>query len=234
MAKEKETKQEAPKETKPEAPKKPEKGKPEKEQPSGKEGKDTKGGKTGKEDKGKKEEGKQPAEAPAKSKAQALRDFFKKGFSNLPIIIYALVALNLILMVSAMSYIYYIKFVYKRPIVTEKSAKAEIDEKKDGTAEIIEYKLDPFTVNMSKAKGKRYVNAKFDLIAVNWETRDELDKKVDKIRDAIIKILDDKYPEELITVQGKLFLKDQIVTEVNRILSRGSIKEVFIESFLIQ
>jgi flagellar basal body-associated protein FliL len=193
-----------------------------------------KGAKTDKADKGaagdkEKQEGAEVAEGDKAKVLQKGLAFLKAGG-----VFYVILGLNFIVASVVFSYVYYLKFVYKKPTITDTMAMEEVKQKAEEMVEIIEYKLEPFVVNLSKHDKNKYLNARFTLIALDFDTKNELDKKVDKIRDAIISILNEKSAGEISTVQGKLFLKDQIVTSINRILLRGSVKEVYIESFVVQ
>ena len=53
-------------------------------------------------------------------------------------------------------------------------------------------------------------------------------------RDQIVKILNSKKYEDIETIQGKLFLKDQIATSMNGILHKGSVKDVYFNEFVVQ
>jgi flagellar FliL protein len=54
-----------------------------------------------------------------------------------------------------------------------------------------------------------------------------------KARDKIVKILTDKTVDDLESIQGKLFLKDKIVAEVNQILHKGLVKDVYFTDFVM-
>lgn len=145
-----------------------------------------------------------------------------------------IVGISFFIIISSAFFIFYLKVIYQRPIISNQELENKVIEDAEAYPEFIEYKLEPLTVNLKRTNEDNYVNTKFTLIAVDYETKGELDKKVDIIRDKIIEILSNKTAIELVSVQGKLFLKDQIVTEVNAILKRGSVKEAYIESFVIQ
>ncbi|MNU05152.1 flagellar basal body-associated protein FliL [compost metagenome] len=55
-----------------------------------------------------------------------------------------------------------------------------------------------------------------------------------KARDKIVRLLNDNAFSDLETIQGKLFLKDKIAMEVNSILHRGIVKDVFFSDFVVQ
>jgi flagellar FliL protein len=154
--------------------------------------------------------------------------------SELGVVGLALVIINTLGILTVIYLTYYTKFAYHKPTITDKKVMVEIEEQKDKLMDFIDYKLEPFTVNLNKSPYGKFVNTKFTLLAVDYATKDELDKKIDKVRDSIISILNKKYPEELSSIQGKLFLKDQIVTTINGLLEKGSIREVYIETFIIQ
>ncbi|MNU01437.1 flagellar basal body-associated protein FliL [compost metagenome] len=55
-----------------------------------------------------------------------------------------------------------------------------------------------------------------------------------KARDQIVRILNDKNFSDLESIQGKLFLKDKIASEVNQLLRKGVVKDVFFSDFVVQ
>jgi flagellar FliL protein len=55
-----------------------------------------------------------------------------------------------------------------------------------------------------------------------------------KARDKIVRVLNDQVFNDLESIQGKLFLKDKIAMEVNGILHKGVVKDVFFSDFVVQ
>jgi len=161
-------------------------------------------------------------------------DKSKKSSNSFNKIYIISLALNLFLVLASAFLILYIKHFKKSSFISDDQLKEKIVKEIKGYPDFIEYKLEPFTVNLKKSKLDNYLNARFTLIAIDHDTKGELDRKVDLIRDKIIEILNNKSALDLVSVQGKLFLKDQIVTQINTILNKGSVKEVYIESFVIQ
>ena len=53
-------------------------------------------------------------------------------------------------------------------------------------------------------------------------------------RDSIVRILNSKTYDDIETIQGKLFLKDQIAVTLNRSLDEGVVKDVYFGEFLVQ
>jgi len=96
------------------------------------------------------------------------------------------------------------------------------------------YPMDQFIVNLLNENGSRYLKTTIDLEMDKQELSAELDKKKAIIRDIIIKILSSKTFEEISTVKGKERLKEEIVDQINRILSDGEIQNIFFTDFVIQ
>ncbi len=96
------------------------------------------------------------------------------------------------------------------------------------------YPMDQFIVNLLNENGSRYLKATIDLEMDKQELSAELDKKKAIIRDIIIKILSSKTFEEISTVKGKERLKEEIVDQINQILSDGEIQNIFFTDFVIQ
>jgi len=94
--------------------------------------------------------------------------------------------------------------------------------------------LDKFIVNLSSDSGSRYLRAALNLELSSEELQAEVEKKTPLIRDIIIKVLSAKSYEEISTIRGKEALKDEIVSELNKIFVDGRIENVFFTEFVVQ
>ncbi|HAK89557.1 MAG TPA: hypothetical protein DCP24_10965 [Nitrospiraceae bacterium] len=54
------------------------------------------------------------------------------------------------------------------------------------------------------------------------------------MRDAIVIVLSNKTPEELMTEEGKLQCKDEIILTANRILGDNTVKNLYFTDFVMQ
>lgn len=123
-------------------------------------------------------------------------------------------------------------------------AKQTMDAKKGGTesskrgtnyAEIGQmYPMDQFVVNLYSESGSRYLKTVINFELANEELAGELDAKSPLVRDIIIKALSAKTYEEISTIKGKENLKDEIVLNVNEVVSDGRINNLFFTDFVIQ
>ncbi len=96
------------------------------------------------------------------------------------------------------------------------------------------YALDKFIVNLASDGGSRYLRTKINLELSSPEFQAEVDKKKPLVRDIIIRVLSAKSYEEISTIRGKETLKDELVTELNKVFVDGQVKNVFFTEFVIQ
>lgn len=96
------------------------------------------------------------------------------------------------------------------------------------------YPMDQFIVNLYSESGSRYLKTSINFELAGEELAMELDTKKPLIRDIVIKALSAKTYEEVSTIKGKENLKDEIVLNVNEIISDGQIKNLFFTDFVIQ
>ena len=96
------------------------------------------------------------------------------------------------------------------------------------------YALDKFIVNLSSDSGSRYLRTTVNLELSSEEFQAEVDKKKPLIRDIIIRVLSAKSYEEISTIRGKEALKDEIVTELNKVFEDGYVQNIFFTEFVIQ
>lgn len=98
----------------------------------------------------------------------------------------------------------------------------------------VTYSLDPFTVNLADTEDTRIVQVKVTLEMLDEDGFEEVVSMGAHARDTIVKILNGKSFPELQTIQGKLFLKDEITVALNKQLKRSFIKDVYFSRFILQ
>jgi len=96
-------------------------------------------------------------------------------------------------------------------------------------------KLDKFTVNLG-GEPHRTIRLEVNLELLNQESYEEVMDAtlMPKIRDRIVNILNENSFSDLESIQGKLFLKEKITSQVNSILDQGVVKDVFFSEFVVQ
>ena len=96
------------------------------------------------------------------------------------------------------------------------------------------FPLDGFTANLAQGDGaRRFARINLVLKFSKNSNEEEFKRRKAQIRDAIITILNSKRPEDLLNVQGKGFLKEEIKSSINSFLVDGSVIDVFYVSFQI-
>jgi len=96
------------------------------------------------------------------------------------------------------------------------------------------YALDKFIVNLASDGGSRYLRCAVNLELSSEEFQAEVDKKKPLIRDIMIRVLSAKSYEEISTIRGKESLKDEMVNELNKIFTDGTVENVFFTEFVVQ
>jgi flagellar FliL protein len=97
--------------------------------------------------------------------------------------------------------------------------------------------LDPFLVNLADPQAARFVKVTFQL-GLTGES-EEFSKNpvaIAAARDAIISLLSAKTSEQILTVEGKNKLREEVRDRVNSVLgaSRAKVQSVYIVEFVVQ
>ncbi|MDY6791183.1 MAG: flagellar basal body-associated FliL family protein [Thermodesulfobacteriota bacterium] len=95
-------------------------------------------------------------------------------------------------------------------------------------------KLETFIVNLGDKGGKRYLRVSMDLELENGESAKVVDKRLPKLRDAVLMILPTKKYEDIGTVQGKSALRNEILTKLNELMEPEAIKNIYFTEFVVQ
>jgi flagellar FliL protein len=120
------------------------------------------------------------------------------------------------------------------PVITEKDAEVELKKKQEGQeANPVVYTMDPFVVNL-EGQPRRIIRTVLSLEMLDEDGFEEVVRLGAKTRDSIVRLLNGKSYSDVETVQGKLFLKDQIASILNQELKTGVVKDVFFNEFVVQ
>lgn len=102
----------------------------------------------------------------------------------------------------------------------------------DVTGPIME--LEPFLLNLADRDDLRFLKVSIKLELDRPEEQTDFQQKVPAIRDALLVLLSSKESQLLRTVNGKRRIREEIMTRVNGVMSKGSIANVFLTDFIIQ
>ena len=95
------------------------------------------------------------------------------------------------------------------------------------------YTMDPFIVNLA-GEPQKSLQLEINVEMLGEDGFEELIRLGPDTRDKIVSLLSQKNFSELESIQGKLFLKDQIASNINSFLTTGVVKEIYFTSFLVQ
>ena len=107
----------------------------------------------------------------------------------------------------------------------------------DGMAkkeEGILFPLESFTANLAQGDGaRRFVRMVAVLKFSTDSSEEEFQARIPQIRDTVINTLNSKRPEDILKVEGKTFLKEEIKSSINSFLIDGRVLDVFYVSFQV-
>ncbi len=98
----------------------------------------------------------------------------------------------------------------------------------------ITHQMDSFLVNLADPGGKRYLKVNIQVLLDNPLVEDEIKTRTYAVRDTILMLLSAKAYDDIATPNGKDILKREMMVKLNRLLTKGQVKEVFFTDFLVQ
>jgi flagellar protein FliL len=94
--------------------------------------------------------------------------------------------------------------------------------------------MEPFIVNLADNTGDRYLKAVIQLEISGVAEVKALDELKPKFRDCIVDMLSAKSFKELMDVNGKQPLREDIAAKLNAFMKKGKITKVYFTEFVIQ
>lgn len=124
---------------------------------------------------------------------------------------------------------------WKPPVIREPAAIQELIDTRteEGVRDSILYTMPTFTVNLD-GQPRRIVRVTLTLEMLDKSGFEEVVRNSPAARDSIVRILNEKTYDDVETIQGKLFLKDQIAVTLNKSLRLGVVKDIYFSEFLVQ
>ncbi len=143
-------------------------------------------------------------------------------------ILFAIIGIVLLLAAGG-GFFAYTKFMKPKPVENKEELK-KVQEKKIG--EMVE--LDPFVVNLSDPRGKRYLKLKITIELAPDVTVEKVTPYMPKMRDMVIMLLTSLTFDEVMTPEGKIRIRDELFERFNLILRPNRIKNIYFTNFVVQ
>ena len=117
----------------------------------------------------------------------------------------------------------------------KKEARKPYSKKKKENLGIV-YPLDSFIVNlMDKAKvGKRYLKVRIILEVGDEEGQKTVDSHIPQLKDTILLLLSSQSFSDINTMEGKIELKQLLVSKMNQLLGQGIVHRLYFTEFVVQ
>lgn len=157
--------------------------------------------------------------------------------SNTGMILQIIFAVINLLVVGGGGYLVYSSTIgWKSPEISDEQLMRELASTvSDVEVGPLVYTMDKFTVNLG-GEPKKTIRIEVNLQMLGKEGFEEVMEPENraKARDKIVRILNEEAFSEIESIQGKLFLKDKIAMEINDILRKGVVKDVYFSDFVVQ
>ncbi len=117
----------------------------------------------------------------------------------------------------------------------QENVEAEDVEEVDATAQLgPTMALNPFVVNLADSGGNRFLRMSVELELSEEPLRQEITTRLPQVRNAMLMILPNKRFEDINSSDGKEALREEIITAVNDLLTKGEVKNIYYTEFVIQ
>jgi flagellar FliL protein len=97
--------------------------------------------------------------------------------------------------------------------------------------------LEPFIVNLADAEGDRYIKCTMRIVLDSKEAAEAVradELSVTKIRDRMLTLLSSKSYGQVASAEGKEALRQEIQKQIDPVLAKGKVAEVYYTEFIVQ
>lgn len=94
--------------------------------------------------------------------------------------------------------------------------------------------LEPFVVNLADPTGKRYLKVQIALELENERAVANAERSVPKLRDTVISMLTALSFEEVMTPEGKIRIRDELLERFNVVMRPDRVRNIYFTEFVVQ
>lgn len=123
----------------------------------------------------------------------------------------------------------YKKFMVPPPPPEDTPHKAELPEP---VGEMVT--LNEFVVNLADPKGKRYLKCTISIEVAKPEAVERIQKIEPKLRDIVIMLLTSLSFEEVMTPEGKIRIRDELLERFNQVVRPDKLTHLYFTNFVVQ
>lgn len=153
------------------------------------------------------------------------------GKKKSKLILFAGLGVGLLLLAGG-GFFAYTKFLAPKPEVIAEQGEATQQQSQDAIGQM--FTLDPFVVNLADPKGKRYLKVRIELELATPKLIEKAEKLKPKLRDLVIMMLTSLSFEEVMTPEGKIGIRDELVDRFNLALKPDRITNLYFTEFVVQ
>ncbi len=96
------------------------------------------------------------------------------------------------------------------------------------------FELNPFVVNLADPRARHFLKTTITLELVNDAAKERAQALLPRIRNDIILLLSSQTMEDVITMEGKIRLRDEMMARLNRILGQELLLNIYFSQFVVQ
>ena len=94
--------------------------------------------------------------------------------------------------------------------------------------------LGSFVVNLLDPGNLRYVNCRIELEVEDSTVLKQITQREAQFKDAVISLVGNKSYEDLMGIEGKTRVREELMVRFNRLLTEGQIARVYLTEFVVQ
>lgn len=94
--------------------------------------------------------------------------------------------------------------------------------------------MSPFIVNLADPKGKRYLKVTIEIEFEDQTALERAQKATPKLRDTVIMMLTSLAFEDVMTPEGKVRIRDELLERFNQALKPDRINNIYFTEFVVQ
>jgi flagellar FliL protein len=94
--------------------------------------------------------------------------------------------------------------------------------------------METFLVNLSDPGGKRYLKVTMKAKLSGPQVAAEFGARVPELRDIILTLLSSKEFADIAQPEDKANLKQELLTQLNKVLKQGQVQDIYFTDFLVQ